>query len=181
MDWQKFGFFFAEEPMEEEEIAFTEPCYVCHAPVEYVEMGNGEEWALPKCAYCDQVVCEQHSHPDGTGYLCCSDPRCRGEEEIALEESIQDTVVRQEPLGVSSFAVVYGDGGVTINDESMGLVALSAAEAYALAEMLYQHMDLLRSMRDEPPLRLLTEQKVQALADRIMVSPGRDSLAIPAQ
>ena len=81
------------------------------------------------------------------------------EEQIALEETINEEecnmgqkVVSQEELGPSSFAVVYHDGAVTINDDGMRLIELSPEEAYNLLAFLYSHEHILRQREDTVPL-----------------------------
>jgi hypothetical protein len=55
-----------------------EPCYVCGKLVPYESMGNGEEWALPGCAYCNQAVCIEHRFVDRNNQVCCT--KCSGVE-----------------------------------------------------------------------------------------------------
>ncbi len=79
------------------------------------------------------------------------------DEQVYIEESIGELMpeaISHEKLSETSFAVVYADGGVTINDESMGIIALSAGEAYALLDVLYRHEHILRQRADTVPLEL---------------------------
>lgn len=42
-------------------------CYICGVVIEYQMMGNGEEWALRKCDYCERPLCENDAIKDGPG------------------------------------------------------------------------------------------------------------------
>ncbi|MBV9688381.1 MAG: hypothetical protein JO202_01600 [Ktedonobacteraceae bacterium] len=73
----------------------TEPCYVCGSHITYVDMGNGEETALPGCAYCDRVTCLEHSFIDESGHRCCYDPYCLG-GECVVSVNTTETNCKQE-------------------------------------------------------------------------------------
>jgi hypothetical protein len=80
------------------------------------------------------------------------------DETMHIEESIQEkefdmeqAIVSQEALSETSWAVVYQDGMVSINDAEIGIVALTPQEAFALLDVLYRHMHILRGQEDTVP------------------------------